>query len=118
MQQNTVGSLRCAVIANHLQPRRHVRILPLISRGLDRLDMLAVGCLRAIGSAFIDGIIAYGFGIYGLPHPPELELPAALPLGTAPRRHRPEDFAAEPFRDVDEFFIWLDAQSDRIRVFR
>ena len=118
MQQSTLRSLQRAVIEIHPQPRQRICVIDLISRGLDRLDLLALSFLRAIGGAFVDGIIAHSFGMYGLPRPHELGLPASPPFRTVPQIHYQQDVAEAPFQDVDEFFAWLDAQSDRIHVYR
>lgn len=61
------------------QPRRHVRVLRRIDHALDHLDTLATRCLKAIGQAYVDGVIAYGAAMHGLPWPIDEKFPAAPP---------------------------------------
>jgi hypothetical protein len=79
MQQSVPQSFPS--VASETTSRRcgHVRVLRRIDHALDRLDWLAKRCLRAIGQAYLDGLIAYGTAMHGFPYPTDEKTPATPP---------------------------------------
>ena len=60
-------------------PSRHVGVVRRIGLALDRLDWLTTRCLKALGQAYLDGLIAYGVAMHGFQHPIDEQSSAAQP---------------------------------------
>jgi hypothetical protein len=69
MQQSVPKSFPYVASETTSRPCRHVRVLRRIDHALDQLDWLAKRCLKAFGQAHLDGLIAYGTAMHGLPYP-------------------------------------------------
>jgi hypothetical protein len=98
-----------------LRARRGSRALLRISRGLDCLDRLVVRCVKAISRAYLDGIIAYGAAMHGMPWPVVSDATMAAPPETPDQQDLHDDPPETRFRDLDELLAWLELQGDRVR---
>ncbi len=93
------------------RPHRRVGVARRCGRGLDRLGRLTERCLKAIGQAYLDGVIAYGAAMHGVTLPTTSDNRTASPLGVPVWRNPQADMAEAPFRDVDELFAWLETHA-------
>ena len=80
---------------------------------LDRLGKFAGRYLKALGRAYLDGIIAYGAAMYGVTVQIDEDASSAPPLVAPVWLDPRENMAEAPFRSVDELFAWLETQGDR-----
>jgi hypothetical protein len=98
-----------------LRARRGSHALLRISRGLDCLDRLVVRCVKAISRAYLDGIIAYGAAMHGVPWPIVSGATMAAPPETPDQPDLHDDLPEARFRDIDELLAWLEIQGDHVR---
>jgi hypothetical protein len=69
MQQSVPDPFQYVASDTTSRPRRHVGVLRRIDHALDQLDWLAKRCLKALGQAYLDGLVAYGVAMHGFPPP-------------------------------------------------
>jgi hypothetical protein len=60
-------------------PCPHVGVVRRIDHALDRLDWFAKRSLKALGQAYLDGLIAYGVAMHGFQHPIDEQTSGAQP---------------------------------------
>jgi len=98
-----------------LRPRRDSRTSRRINRGLDCLDRLVVRCAKAIGGACLDGVIAYGAALHGVPWPVVSDATTAAPPETPDQPDWRVSLPEARFEDFDELLAWLKVQADHSR---
>ena len=98
-----------------LRPRRGIRTLRRISRGLDCLDRLVVRCVKVIGQAYLDGVIAYGAAMHGVPWPIVSGATMVAPPEAPDQPALHDGLPEARFRDFDELLAWLEIQGDHVR---
>ncbi|PPQ29406.1 hypothetical protein [Rhodopila globiformis] len=86
-----------------------------ITRGLDRLDRLIVRCAKAMGRAYLDGVIAYGAALHGVSWVAVAGATMAAPPETRNQPDLHDDLPEAPLRDFEELLAWLNAQGDHVR---
>jgi hypothetical protein len=115
MQEDTLRSFPPSAGRIALRPHRGFRILRRISRGVDCLDRLVLRYAKAIGRAYLDGVIAYGAAMHGVSSAAVSIATMAAPPETPDRPVLRSGLPGARLRDFDELLAWLDVQGDHVR---
>ncbi len=104
----------CFTEKTGFQAGRESGVVSPMGRAMEKVETVAMRCLKAAGNAFVEGLVAYASSMHGLPNPLQLD---AWRVDTASGGGT--DGSAEimtpHYQEIDELIAWLEAQSDRAR---